>query len=282
MPSQWDCLLQNLGEWEGSLARLSPDGEWLEETPTLVTLEGRNQNRSIYQLVRRFLPSGDESRTPQVQDKTFEYSSLGRGILLFEDGAFSQGSMQWGPFSEFGAELGAIDRDRRLRLGQLYDRDSQLDRMTLIRERRAGTEAPERPPLAIADLLGEWHGEAVTSYPDLRPSDRYPTHLSLRAIGDSKVQQELQFGGGAIASTGTIRNGWIDFEQGTLPVRVLLLPDGASSTCPLSIRSGCTFFLELGWLLQPDLRVRLIRRYNGKGEWVSLTHLRERKVGSGG
>ncbi|NEP08577.1 MAG: DUF3598 family protein, partial [Okeania sp. SIO4D6] len=27
-----------------------------------------------------------------------------------------------------------------------------------------------------------------------------------------------------------------------------------------------------GWLIKPDLRQRLIRTYNEKGEWVSLTN----------
>ena len=132
MRSQWECLLQNLGEWQGSFTRFSLQGEVLEDTPTVVSFEGLNNNQTMRQIVRRF-----PANQPQ-NEKILEYSSLGRGILLFENGAFSQGSIQLAPFSEFGAELGLIDGDRRLRLVQLFDPNGQLDRITLIREKLAG------------------------------------------------------------------------------------------------------------------------------------------------
>src|SRR6476469_5766348 len=152
MKSQWECLLQNLGEWQGSFTRLSPQGEVLEDTPTITTLEGLNNNQTIRQSIRRFYPS------QEVQEQVLEYSSLARSVMFFENGAFSQGSIQWGPFSEFGAELGLIDGDRRLRLVQLYNRDSQFDKITLIREKLAGTNSPERSHLSLDQLLGEWQG----------------------------------------------------------------------------------------------------------------------------
>ncbi|MCY7390505.1 MAG: DUF3598 family protein, partial [Leptolyngbyaceae cyanobacterium CAN_BIN12] len=126
MKSQWDCLLQNLGEWQGSFTRFSAEGNELEDTPTVVSLEGLNGNQTIRQIIRRL--------ASEPTEKILEYSTLGRGILFFEDGAFSQGSLQFAPFSEFGAELGLIHGDRRLRLVQLFNRDSQCDRVTLIRE----------------------------------------------------------------------------------------------------------------------------------------------------
>lgn len=56
------------------------------------------------------------------------------------------------------------------------------------------------------------------------------------------------------------------------------MPDGASSTCPLQIQPGQPFFLEVGWLLEPTLRQRMIRSYNSKDEWVSLTLVTERRI----
>ncbi|MBD0363613.1 MAG: DUF3598 family protein, partial [Coleofasciculus sp. C3-bin4] len=100
MPSQWECLLKNLGEWQGSFTRFSSQGEQLEDTPSVVSLEGLNENQTIRQTLR-FLPPDQP-----VDEKVLEYSSLNRSVLFFENGAFSQGSMQWAPFSEFGAELG--------------------------------------------------------------------------------------------------------------------------------------------------------------------------------
>jgi hypothetical protein len=224
-----------------------------------------------------------------VQDQVLEYRSLNRSILLFENGAFSQGSIQWGPAAEFGAELGLIDhvseavaKNRRLRLVQQFNLEGKLSRLTLIREQRAGTDAAERPPLQLEHLLGEWQGEATTLYPDWRSPDTYPTRLKLQIEAEDRLVQQLSFGEGpatkSITSTARIQGSILLFDQSTPPVQVLLLPDGASSNCPLQVMSGQGFVLEVGWLLQPDLRQRLIRRYDNKGGWVSLTLVTEHKT----
>lgn len=285
MQSQWHCLLQNLGEWQGSFTRFSPVGELRENTPTIVTLAGLDNNQTIRQTIQRYAPSTDVTNAPLLSEpidaKVLVYSSLGRGILFFEDGAFSQGSMQFGPFSEFGAELGLIANDRRLRLVQLFDTQSQLAQLTLIREKLAGSHAADRPPLTLNDLLGEWHGEAVTVYPDLRSPTSYPTQLQISRSGANQVVQQLTFGAGTgttVRSTAIVNGSRLEFNQGASSVQVLLLPDGASSTCPTQIKTGHPFFLEVGWLLQPDKRQRMIRSYDKKGEWISLTLVNERKV----
>ncbi|MBF2026396.1 MAG: DUF3598 family protein [Oscillatoriales cyanobacterium C42_A2020_001] len=279
MKSQWDCLLQNLGEWHGSFTRLSPQGALIEDIPTIVSLEGLNNNQTIRQTIQRLTPSPDK--------KVLEYSSLGRGVFFLDTGAFSQGSIQFGPFSEFGAELGLIATregnipgNRRLRLVQLYNRESQLYQITLIREYRAHTAAPERPPLTVKDLLGTWQGEAVTGYPDWREPTTYTTRLQIEQESSDRLTQQLTIGTSeqTITSSASIAGSVLTFTQGTQPVQVLLLPDGGSSTCPTQIKTGQSFFLEMGWLLQPDLRQRLIRRYSDKGEWTSLTLVTERKI----
>jgi hypothetical protein len=96
MLTQWECLLKNLGEWQGSFTRFSPQGEQLNDTPTVVSLEGLNNHQTIRQIVR-YLPP-DQA----VNEKVLEYSSLNRSTLFFENGAFSQGSIQWGPFRNLG------------------------------------------------------------------------------------------------------------------------------------------------------------------------------------
>lgn len=277
MKSQWDCLLQNLGKWQGSFTRLSPSGAIVGDTATIVSLEGLNNNQTIRQSIQRSSEPGN--------DTVLEYSSLGRGVLFLETGAFSQGSMQFGPFSEFGAELGLIETnednvpgDRRLRLVQLYSRESQLHQLTLIREQRAGSTAKERSPLTVAALLGTWQGEATTVYPDWRNPETYSTTLHVCQDSETRLTQELTMGTQqVIRSTAEIDGSILRFNHGTSTIQVLLLPDGASSTCPIQIKAGQPFFLEVGWLLQPDLRQRLIRSYSDRGEWSSLTLVIERK-----
>jgi Domain of unknown function (DUF3598) len=272
MSSQWEYLLKNLGEWQGSFTHFSPQGEFIEDTPTIVSLEGQDNNTKIRQVVRR-LPPGQPP-----QDLVLEYSSLSRSILLFENGAFCQGSMQWGPFSEFGAEFGLIEGDRRLRLVALYNTDSKLDKLTLIREKLAGSTTPERPVLTVEQLVGEWRGKATTIYPDWRSPDIYTTHLKVTLLDNNRLEQKLTFGARTIASVATIEGSIFHFSQSNPPVQIVLLPDGASCNCPLEIKPRQRFVLEMGWLLSPTMRQRIVRSYGDKGEWVNLTLVREEKV----
>ncbi|MBD2432165.1 MULTISPECIES: DUF3598 family protein [Fischerella] len=267
--TQWESLLKNLGEWRGSFTRVSPQGEILADTPSVVSLEGLNNNQTIRQIIRL---GGDE--------KVLEYSSLGRGVLFFENGAFSQGTIQLGPFSEFGAELGLIHENRRLRLVQLFDKNGQLEQFTLIREHLAETPATQSPALTTVEaLLGEWQGEAVTIYPDWRSPDRYSTKMHLQLDSSGGLVQSLSFGDRTITSTATINGSILRFSQDLQKqIQVLLLPDGASATSPLKVQFCQPLFLEVGWLITPNLRQRMIRSYNDKGEWVSLTLVTENRV----
>jgi Domain of unknown function (DUF3598) len=274
MSSQWEYLLKNLGEWQGSFTRFSPQGTELEDTPTIVTLEGQDNNTKIHQVVRR-LPPGQPP-----QDLVLDYSSLNRSILFFENGAFSQGSMQWGPFSEFGAEFGFIAGDRRLRQVILFDTDSNFNRLTLIREKLAGSNSQENPPLTVEQLLGEWQGEAITIYPDFRPDDTFSTRLQINLIDRDRIEQKLMFGNRTITSTGIIKDSSLLFSEGNFPVQILLLPDGASCNCPIKILPRQSFFLETGWLISPTVRQRMIRSYGENGEWLSLTLVQEAKQAS--
>ncbi|QOV21520.1 DUF3598 family protein [Anabaenopsis elenkinii] len=269
MASQWESLLQNLGEWRGSFTRFSPQGTQVEDIKSVVSLQGLNNNQAIRQVVRRH---GQE-------DLILEYSSLAKSTLFFANGAFSQGSIQLAPFTEFGAELGLIYEHRRLRLVQIFNKNGQLDQITLIREHLAGTEPVEQPCLKIEELLGEWQGEAVTIYPDWRSPQQYGTSLKLQLDHHGRLVQTLTFGDRSITSTGTIQGSIINFDQNPQnQVQVLLLPGGACVTSPLQVQLRQSFFLELGWLIQPFVRQRMVRSYNEKGEWVSLTLVTEKKV----
>jgi hypothetical protein len=271
--SQWNFLLQHLGSWQGSFTRLSPEGQEVETIPTCVTLEGLDHNQAIRQTIERF-----SSETGEISEtKVLEYRSLNRSTLFFENGAFSQGSMQYGPFSEFGAEMGFVAGDRRMRLVILYSPDGHLSRLTLIREQQQGTDAPERPALTLEQLLGTWQGQATTRYADLRQADSSPTTLSLTQEGD-RLDQHLSSHNFSMSSTAQIEGSRLLFEQGQVKHQVVLLPDGASCMVPLSIPRRQPFLLEVGWLLNYNQRQRLIRSYDENGTWISLTLVTETKT----
>jgi Domain of unknown function (DUF3598) len=272
--SQWDCFLRNLGAWEGSFTKLSAQGKIQADTPTLVTFEGLEDNKRVRQTVDRF--SADRSEVIQHQES--EYRSLGRSTLMFESGAFSQGSIQLAPATEFGAELGFLWGKHRLRLVELFNSAQEFSTVTLIREQLQGHPPSNRPPLTVEQLLGQWQGSAVTLYPDWR-STQYSTMLSIRQEGD-RLHQQLTLPQMELSSSAQINGSTLLFDQGGMPLQVLLLPDGASASTPLTIPRGQPFFLEAGWLIEPHLRQRMIRSYDAQGSWSSLTLVTERRDGS--
>lgn len=280
MVSQWENFLQNLGEWHGSFTQLSARGEVLRDTPSIISLEGLNDNKTVRLKLRRFSPNPSGVGEPEVNELVREYQGLGRDILFFEKGAFCQGTIQLAPYSECGAEFGFIYNYRRLRFVQLYSIDGNLSNLTLIREKQPDKNVPERPPLTVDDLLGEWQGEAVTMYPDYRHPDFYSTNLQLHLESGDRLIQKITFGSNAtvISSSASIDGSVLNFNESASTVQVVLLPDGGSCTLPVKIESRKPIFFEAGWLVEPDLRFRMIRSYNDRGEWVSLTLVTERKI----
>jgi Domain of unknown function (DUF3598) len=277
MANQWDHLLCNLGTWNGSFTRLSPQGEQQEDQPTRVTLEGLNANKTVRQTIDFLSETLRERLSPTgaiAQQQVLEYSSLSRSFLSFEGGAFSQGSIQLAPMTEFGTELSLIWGDRRLRLVQMFGEDHHLANLTLIREYRGRQE--EKPPLTVEMLVGQWQGEATTIYPDWR-STQYNTYLTVTMEGD-RLHQTLTLPNLELSTSAQIQGSTLLFNQGKFPIQVLLLPDGASSNTPLSLPRGQSFFLEVGWLIEPNLRQRLIRSYDEQGSWSHLTLVTEKKL----
>ncbi|NEQ39391.1 MAG: DUF3598 family protein [Okeania sp. SIO3I5] len=281
MKTQWENFLQNLGEWHGSFTKISDKGEILEDTPSILILESLdNQNKQVRLTLSRF---NSFAKTPEskIDEIVTEYQTLGRNILFFEKGAFSKGNFQIAPFSINGAEFGFVNKNRRLRLVTLFNKDGDFDKLTLIREKRAETDASENPALTVDALLGKWQGEAITMYPDLREPDTYPTQMELNIDNKGQLVQEITFGKTnpkTITSSARIEGSILHFEQGSQPVKVLLLPDGGSATLPVKIELKKPLFFEFGWLVEPQLRQRIIRSYNDKGEWVSSTLVTEQKI----
>ncbi|NJR39420.1 MAG: DUF3598 family protein [Leptolyngbyaceae cyanobacterium CSU_1_4] len=272
LTSQWDNLLCNVGAWEGSFTSLSSRGEIQADTPTLVTLEGLDDRKLVRQTIDQFSVDTGE----MTQHRVLEYRSLGRGILLFEGGAFSQGSIQLAPSTEFGAELGFLWGEHRLRLVQVFNEAHQLSGLTLIREHLQGKPSADRPALTVEQLIGQWQGESITIDLNWR-STQGSTALSVKQEGD-RLHQHLTLPHLEFSSSAQIIGSTLLFDQGKFPIQVLLLADGASSNTPLLLPKGQPFFLEAGWLINPNLRQRMIRSYDAQGGWSSLTLVTEKRI----
>lgn len=276
MENNWKNFLKNQGEWQGSFTQVSVEGELLSSTPSILNLDSFDNDRLVKFRLRRYGAGG--YNTEPTSDYYQEYRYLGRQIIFFDTGAFSKGSLQLAPFAEFGAEYGFVAENRRLRFVQLYDAQGHLDNLTLIREFRSGSTAQERPPLTVDQLVGRWEGTACTAYPDLRPPESYTTSLEVRHSGDEQLWTQLTWGDRQLTAIAKIMGNKLLFADGAIPYQILLLPDGTSSNTPLQVQLRQPFSLELGWLVTNQERQRLIRSYNANGEWVSATHVLEKRV----
>jgi len=279
--SQWERLLIHLGEWQGSFTALSSTGSVLGDRPSHVTLRLLDDALTVQQTVEFLSPEGSP------EDSTvLNYRTLNRGILLLGNGAFSQGSIQFSPYAEFGAEFGFIQGDRRLRSVLQFPPQTEghrLNRLTLIREVRSGSSATEHPPLTVESLLGTWEGIAIRLAPDWFEAAPVPTRLVLSREGD-RLHQHLTTQGFELQSTARIEGNVLHFDPSPTGSpqspsnQVLLLPDGASCTVPTVLPRQRPFFLEVGWLAAPQVRHRLIRSYDAQGAWAGLTLVTERRV----
>ena len=280
MKSQWDCLRTNLGEWHGSFTHFSPEGKELKDIPSVLVLDENPETKTIRLVLTRSPIDGPAHEMV----RSFSYPGPGHTVPFFETGAFSQGSLQWAPFGQFGAELALTSGDRRLRFVQLFegtaDGKSLLKTITLIRETRAGCDVQPSSPSTVEALVGRWVGQAITRYPAGADPTVMDTDLSITANG-STLTQTLTFGAGSdtrtVESSGRIDGNSLWFDQGKSPYRVLLLPGGGSIVSPTVIERDRSFLLEAGWMVTPTYRQRLVRQYNDKGEWISLTLVEEHR-----
>ncbi|BAZ80685.1 DUF3598 family protein [Sphaerospermopsis kisseleviana CS-549] len=275
MTSNWENFIKNIGEWRGSFTQISPQGEILKSTPSILNLEAIDNNQAVLFRLRRF-DSNNYDSSP-IQDYQQEYRSLAKENIFFNTGAFAKGTLQLAPFTEFGAEYGFIDENRRSRLVQLFDKQGKFSNLTLIREFRTGTEAKERPPLTVEQLIGKWEGQAHTVYSDLSPSETNTSYLEIKELDNGYLEHKLSFAGQNISSKAKIAGNKLIFEKEGNIREILLLPDGISSNVPVQLELRKPFFVEAGWLVTDNERQRLIRTYNAKGEWISSTHVIEIK-----
>ncbi|MGK7898433.1 MAG: DUF3598 family protein [Xenococcus sp. (in: cyanobacteria)] len=275
MINQWNCFLKNIGTWEGSFTHFSAEGKEIKDTPTVVTFEVASDNQAVHQVVH-YLPK-DQPASEVKADYT--PNSFSRDLIFFENGSFCRGNTQWYGYGNFISEFGLIEGDRRLRTVNIYNNSINLNRIVLIREKLPDSKTPERPQLKVADLLGEWQGEAITIYPDSSEPRISKTHLTIKQQDYNYIEQQLSFGNRKITSTARVDGSRLLFENSELPIQILLLPDGCSCNSPLVIKSGHSFVLELGWLLQKNKRQRIMRNFDSQGTWIGSTFVTETKIG---
>lgn len=268
MPNQWDNLFKNEGTWNGSFTKLTPEGTEVSDVPSCLTLERTSEASARFQVVR--YPTGQ----PPQETKT-EFASINQSSLFCEDGSFTKGSTQWSPIARFGTEFGLTLPNARLRLVQLFD-GGQLSELVLIRETREGTTAMVRPTLSVDQLRGTWRGQAIVYRSDWSVSQPMPTELTVSQPSPHRVVQTWRAGPASGESQARLEGSRLVFDQ--TGYQLLCLPNGGSSLCPQTIQRQTAFRCEIGWLIEPETRLRLTREYRADGSWAQQTWIKESKL----
>jgi Domain of unknown function (DUF3598) len=273
MKSQWECVLENLGEWVGSFTTVTAKGEPIDDIPSIIKLEGIRDNQAIHLVLTRFypLPNSTERYPKEV---VWDFSTPpGIGAVYFETGAFSSGALAVTAGVKTIAEFSLRAEDRRFRMIQTFDPNQQLDRVTFVREYRQGTTTPERPQLVLADLLGTWKGTATTWVTGSESQLVTNTASTLTASDSGYLLAEANDSN----NLKVVNPRSLQFSESkdSQSYQMLLLPDGGYTTTPIQIQLGCPFYLEIGWVYELGKRQRLVRRYDGTGKWCSTTSICE-------
>ncbi len=261
MDIQWQNFLRNLGEWRGSFDALDADGVAVESTASILTLEQGSEERLVHFRLRRFA-DGDRNGTPS-HDMQQDYRSLGRQVVFFDSGTFCKGSLQVAPGTPFGGEFGFVHGDRRHRLVQLHDASGTFERLVLIREQRAGTNAPEQPRLEAERLQGRWRGQASTINADWPVPSSAACQFEIEVIGPRQLRLHTELDGRPEALAAG------DGQDNQLTV----MDDGGYHLTPRQVSHRSAFSVEAGWLAGPDRLERLIRHYDASGAWLSATQI---------
>ncbi len=269
MPNQWDNLFKNEGTWKGSFTQLTPDGTEISNVPSCLTLERTSEASARFQVTR--YPQGQ----PPQETKT-EFASINQSSLFCENGSFTKGSVQWSPFSKFGTEFGLTLPNARFRLVQLFEPGGQLSNLVLIREIREGTAEIVRPQLAVDQLLGTWRGKAIAYRTDWSVSQPFETELTVSQLSSDRIMQTWQAGPAKGQSQAKVEGSRLLFEE--TGYQLLFLPNGGSSLCPQTIQRQTAFRCEVGWLIEPNTRLRLTREYQADGSWAQQTWIKEEKI----
>jgi Domain of unknown function (DUF3598) len=277
MKSQWECVLENLGEWVGSFTTVTSQGELIEDIPSIINLSGIDDNQAIHLVLNRFypLPNSTERYAKEV---VWDFSTPpGIGAIYFETGAFSSGALVVNLGVKTIAEFSLRAENRRFRMIQTFDISQQLTQVTFVREQLQGTTTPESPQLAITDLLGTWTGIATTSSADQRTSIEAKTRstLSITDTGYQLVENDRSIYLKIDFEAPTVRLLQCLADEDEQSYQILLLPDRGYAITPTQIKLGHAFYLEIGWINKAGQRQRLVRRYDSTGKWESVTFIVE-------
>jgi len=271
MKSQWQCIQQNIGTWHGSFTQFSPDGEQIKDTPSVLTLEETEADKTMQLTLERWPSDG----APDVVNRSFSAPGPAPYVYFFETGAFSQGSAQWRAFSQFGAEMSLKVGDRRSRFVIMYcstpEGGTELAYVTLIRETQSGGTQFIEANTVPKQMIGKWTGASTVLFATMEPAT---AGISQWTLEDTALESTHSFNDQsntlsltcAASSAPTVHQ--LVALKGDLDYQLMPLPNGTYCLTPRKIKKDTAFQIEVGWLRSNGERSRLVRYYDKRGVWI--------------
>ena len=282
MKSQWQCIQQNIGTWQGSFTQFSPDGEQIKDTPSVLTLKETEADKTMQLTLERWPSDG----TPDVANRSFSAPGPAPYVYFFETGAFSQGSAQWRAFSQFGAEMSLKVGDRRSRFVIMYRSASEgiteLEYITLIRETQSGGTQFTETNTVPKQMVGKWTGISTVLFATMEPATAGTSQwiledTALKSTHSFSDQSDTLFLTLAASSAPTSCQPVV--LKGDLDYQLMPLPNGTYCLIPCKIKKDTAFQIEVGWLRSDGERSRLIRYYDNRGVWMKSALIEDQLEG---
>lgn len=295
----WAGYLLNTGVHTGHRALCDRRGTVLADFRTTVTVTRFRSSPSPsdeFLVWRTAVTTGGGVDAVEEEWARDEVAALGAAGA---DGSFSLGPPAMNG-EDFTLQICVVEGARRVRSVHAYDWEGTLCGVVASRERRqddGGGDGDEvqpaawRSPNVLLDYLsGEWRGRGVVF--DRASGDMWPVAsrlvLQVGAGGDVVQISGLRFSEGdeeaqpgederVTRSRGRVDGNVVNFVESG--VQLILLPGGMSTAAPVTARRGLPFVVETAFLARPDFRKRVVRCYNGDGEWINTVFLKERRVG---
>jgi len=216
------------------------------------------------------------NRYPGETPKIWEYRNFAAGLCFFQEGSFSNGQVQLAPFSAFGVEQGFLVGDTKIRLVQLFDEQGRIGKIVWIREQRNSLGLTTPTPPVAQGLAGTWQGLAYVMKGDsLQPEPLATTthwHFATETVSRHTTigSQETDIWEARGDTSVFVGHSYVGY----------FLPGGGYGLMPLELPQLArdkSFWVEMGWQVNPEQCLRMRRTYNLQGAWENTMLICEQR-----
>lgn len=306
--SSWRGYLLNSGVWTGRRALCNSRGKVLVDVPVRVCTERfrtpAGEDCVTWRTEVQTAAGVDEAEEEWSKEELAEFGALA------SDGCFSTGDDLF-VGERFTVDQCLVHDLSRVRATYAYDWEGRLTGVVASRERKLSEHASSssaitksgingdgafgfetapyiepaawRSPSVLLDYtVGIWEGRGVLLDSRTYVTSTIGSRLELRLEPGNVLRQRSQLittSGPSLILEASAR---LDANTALFPeanLQLMLLPGGVSISCPIRVRPGVAFALELTFLARPDFRKRILRCYDEQAQWIQTVFLSERRMG---